>query len=593
MKVRLALHARNLRSVHKFRPSSPYATVSTYTGDVRDAFFLGKTEAIQFTSGPMWVRPIVIDYEYGAPMQVKVSIFDQSPSSSSKSGDKPMGNAVVFDIDAVLKNNVQGKRSVGGLVAKDLSGGDGWIFLQANIIPDGEEMKQLALTIEGRDLLTNHSGRAGTIVKPETFYELCRKNIESNGKSWARPVYRSEVAKGSSKPKWGTARVSLDWLCDGDITADVQISIFEHKRTGKHKQIAMCVLSVDSLVRFNRLGLTWEGKDSGKIKIVEALILKDPRHGDPAYTRSSSCRSTTSAKTTSSSSSPYSRSTYGTIGTAKTMHTKTQSKSVKEKRSSEPSSIPGTFTVVLLKDDEESSSPRKPKKRIEETKRKVRSKSLDVAVPAMLSTTSTSVSSSKSTSSPRQNKTRRKPRSSSFDQAQCLEQSCLHNNNKNQKKTKKRLSFDTAIHYSPHPSQDNEEVDCDWGEEEAILAAVKATSPPKLQATRRRTDSIGASPSSSVQPSETTTVSVEQKPGRRRSLDVASSTMTRVSPKSPRSSINRSSVKGSPMHVELLLHARNLKNLSKLSGVSDPYATVSLIDPLDGGAVRVLGTTEV
>ena len=624
MKVRLALHARNLRSVHKFRPSSPYATVSTYTGDVREAFVLGKTEAIQFTSDPMWVKPILIDYEYGTTMQVKVSIFDQS-SPSSKSGDKPIGSAVVLDIDAVLRNNVEEKRSVGGLVAKNLPGGDGWIFLQANIVPGGEELKQLALTIEGRDISTGQSGPSVSIVKPDTFFEICRKNIETNGRSWARPVYRSEVAKSSSKPKWGKARISLDWLCNGDIHGDVQISIFEHRRTGQHNQIAMCVLSVDSLVRFNRLGLTWEGKDAGKIKIIEARIINDPCE-DTAYARSSSYRSTTSAKTTSSS---YSQSTYETTGTAKTMNVRNQSSSgiskgkAREKRSSEPSSVvPGTFTVVSLNDDDEPSSPSSRKKGIEVAKRKARSKSLDAMAPSRMAA---SPSSNKATCSSG-HKVRRKPRSSSFDQAHHVENSLrVSPADTRTKQVKKRLSFDTAIHYSPHPSQDNEEDD--WGEEEAILAAVKAiqspdqvtrsrsegsnnratsigsnassksaATSPKLSRMRRRTVSIGASSASSAQPSRTAAgACIQQKTGRRKSLDAASSLATGTSPKSTQSDRHRSSVKGTgrPIPVELLFHARNLRNRSKLTGVSDPYATVMLIDPSKGGGIRVLGTTEV
>ena len=378
------------------------------------------------------------------------------------------------------------------------------------------------------------------------------------------------------------------------------------------------------MVRFNRLGLTWEGKDAGKIKNIEARIINDPCE-DTAYARSSSYRSTTSAKTTSSS---YSQSTYETTGTAKTMNARNQPSSsisngkAKEKRSSEPSSVvPGTFTVVSLNDDDEPSSPCPRKKGIEVAKRKTRSKSLDAVVPTM----ATSPSSNKDTSSSR-HKVRRKPRSSSFDQAHHVGNS-LHVSptDTRPKKLKKRLSFDTAIHYSPHPSQDNDAID--WGEEEAILAAVKAiqspdqvtrsrsegrnnratsigsntsskstATSPKLSGMRRRTVSIGVSSASSTQPSRAAAgACTQQKTGRRKSLDAASSLAESTSPKSTQSDRHRSSVKGTgrPIPVELLFHARNLKNLSKLTGVSDPYATVSLVNSSKGGDFRVLGTTEV
>ena len=102
MKVRLALHARNLKSIHKFRPSSPYATVSNYTGDVRDAFILGQTEAIQFTSTPMWVTP-----------------------KNNNQNDKEMGVAR-FDVGAILSSKTCMK-------AKRLEKG-GWIFVRAEAL---------------------------------------------------------------------------------------------------------------------------------------------------------------------------------------------------------------------------------------------------------------------------------------------------------------------------------------------------------------------------------------------------------------------------------------------------------------------------
>lgn len=58
---------------------------------------IGRTEVIQNSLSPNWVKVFVVDYELGTPFVFAVSVFDERTNGKAK----PMGS-VVFELGEVL-----------------------------------------------------------------------------------------------------------------------------------------------------------------------------------------------------------------------------------------------------------------------------------------------------------------------------------------------------------------------------------------------------------------------------------------------------------------------------------------------------------
>ena len=100
--------------------SDPYAIISKLPEDENEenAIIIGRTETIENTLSPNWVKVFVLDYELGTPFSFAVSVMDEA-----KNGGRQMGHAV-FGSGEVL-----GAR--GSTKARVMDKGCGTIFAAA------------------------------------------------------------------------------------------------------------------------------------------------------------------------------------------------------------------------------------------------------------------------------------------------------------------------------------------------------------------------------------------------------------------------------------------------------------------------------
>jgi Ca2+-dependent lipid-binding protein len=100
MRVELSLHASKLKNVAgAFRGTSdPFAVVTKIaSAPGQKPEVIGKTEVIQNTLSPHWVKSFEFDYELGTPVKIAVNIFDEE-----KKGDNiPMGSTT-FMLEEIL-----------------------------------------------------------------------------------------------------------------------------------------------------------------------------------------------------------------------------------------------------------------------------------------------------------------------------------------------------------------------------------------------------------------------------------------------------------------------------------------------------------
>jgi hypothetical protein len=245
MKVELSLHAINLKNVAGALKGTadPFAVVthiSTEPG--KPPVVLGKTEVLQNTLSPQWVKVFEFDYELGTPMKVVASIFHSLPNGGGNNS-KSMGSAV-FDIGELLgaRGNVKAKRLVIG----------GTMFAH---VRKCQGSGILRLKLKGLSL----KNVEGVMRKSDPFFELSRQINSAGAQTWDN-IYRSDPVSDCLDPAWKDAIVSLSTLCGGDQDLPVRVAVFDYEKSGRHVSMGQFETSVNGLVNANTGG----AEDAGK-----------------------------------------------------------------------------------------------------------------------------------------------------------------------------------------------------------------------------------------------------------------------------------------------------------------------------------------
>jgi len=255
MKVELSLHAAGLKDVN-FGPKvkcDPYAVVtkiSTSTSDKPQV--LGKTEVIENTRSPEWIKVFILDYELGQPLKLVVSIYHES---------KSMGSCVL-DVGEILGARGQTK-------AKRIKQGGSLVAHCRPSVGTGLFRFQLQAT----DLKNTE----GFMRKSDPFLELARQINSAGGSTWDN-VYRSKVIKDSLDPVWESDVMALSTLCGGNQDLPIRVSVFDFESSGKHVLMGRVETSVKGLVdaaggsTCGKMPLTLKGEATGQLLVTRAVV---------------------------------------------------------------------------------------------------------------------------------------------------------------------------------------------------------------------------------------------------------------------------------------------------------------------------------
>lgn len=148
------------------------------------------------------------------------------------------------------------------------------------------------LTVRGeakadtRDLLivtfsaNNLVNKEGFFSKSDPFLVILRCNEDN---SYSR-VWESAMVKNSLNPHWGTAKLSISKLCNGDIHRPLRIEIYDHEGSGKHvfmghvTGVSVAMLTEQKTLRLNVVEPDKQSKknyvNSGLLHIDDVKIEK-------------------------------------------------------------------------------------------------------------------------------------------------------------------------------------------------------------------------------------------------------------------------------------------------------------------------------
>jgi len=259
-KVELSLSCSALADMDTFSKSDPFAVLYLQDSQTGDWSYVDRTETVDNTLNPHWVKKFVLDYQFETRQLVKVSVYDSDGDSNDLSSHDLIGSCQC-SLGEVLV--AQGKG-----VTRTLEG----VKNGQTITLVGEEVQHssqvVTLNIEGRGL--DRKDWCG-LGYSDPFLSILRAGEFDR---WVI-VHRTEVKKRNLNPVWEQIELSLSVLCQADLHRPLKLVVEDWNRSGSHSFIGETETSVQALLELQpgtELSLVntkkkKKNKESGKLVV--------------------------------------------------------------------------------------------------------------------------------------------------------------------------------------------------------------------------------------------------------------------------------------------------------------------------------------
>ena len=223
-RYQIALKAEYLSRGCFGRPS-PFAVVHYDEKGPYKGMRIGKTETIEGTRDPDFVRVLFFEADPGQITRVKITFYD---NRGPQQEDDVLGEVMVEATEVFQdKGHSQTHSLERGKARVHVS------ITESNPTHAGT----VHFHLRGLDIRNVEPGLLG-LGRSDPFFEVAKKDADhSTGQIQWNVVYRSEYLDNHLNPYWEPFEIGLEELCNGDWDHPIRISVKDHNRRVKHKFI--------------------------------------------------------------------------------------------------------------------------------------------------------------------------------------------------------------------------------------------------------------------------------------------------------------------------------------------------------------------
>jgi hypothetical protein len=230
--VELHVSCKSLKKMDKFSESDPVCVL--YAMSERSRWEeVGRTEIIRNCKDPEFSRFFDIPFFFERVQKLQMAVFDVDNSTPDLSDDDFIGT-VFFELGEVVGSHGRLDRPVKNQKGKVT----GQMTLTLEEKSRGAPDHCVHIQLSGRKL-----DDLDTWSKSDPFFVF--KRATENG-SWL-PVFKSETIMNNLNPNWAGFSSSSSALCNGDLDRPLVIEVYDWEKSGQHKLIGACSLSLGSL----------------------------------------------------------------------------------------------------------------------------------------------------------------------------------------------------------------------------------------------------------------------------------------------------------------------------------------------------------
>ncbi|XP_036448062.1 copine-9 [Colossoma macropomum] len=234
-KIEVTVSCRNLLDVDTFSKSDPVVVLYVQGIGTKEWREFGRTEVIENTLNPDFVRKFVLDYFFEEKQNLRFDVYNVDSRSSNISKHKSFLGQTFCTLGEIIG-------SAGARLERVLSGIPGKKC--GNIIFTAEELSNCR-DIATMQLCANKLDKKDFFGKSDPFLVFYRSNEDGT----FTICHKTEVIKNTLNPVWQPFTIPVRALCNGDYDRTVKVDVYDWDRDGSHDFIGEFTTSYRELSR--------------------------------------------------------------------------------------------------------------------------------------------------------------------------------------------------------------------------------------------------------------------------------------------------------------------------------------------------------
>lgn len=226
--IELTLSCRNLINADIISKSDPYCIIWMKELEWQSQFFeVGRTETIDDTLNPQWVKKVVLNYKFETMQKIKFEVWDEDLKGADFLGR----------FETTLSDLVShaGRQFVGKLTGIP-NRNCGEIVIVTEEVTSCKMIAEIQFSAENLSKL-------GWICSNDPFLVISRSNEDGS----YSVVEKTAPVLSTQDPVWKPISIRATALCNGDFDRNVKFDVYDHRSNGSHKLIGTCYSSLRRL----------------------------------------------------------------------------------------------------------------------------------------------------------------------------------------------------------------------------------------------------------------------------------------------------------------------------------------------------------
>ncbi|XP_024138111.1 copine-8 isoform X1 [Oryzias melastigma] len=216
-KVEITVSCRNLLDMDTFSKSDPICVLYTQAMGNKEWREFGRTEVIDNTLNPDFVRKFILDYFFEERQNLRLDLYDVDSKSANLSKHDFLGQAhcTLGEIVGSLGSRLE--KPLGGIPGKKC----GTIIVKAEELNNCRESVMM-------QFCGNKLDKKDFFGKSDPFLVFYRSNEDGT----FTICHKTEVVKNTLNPVWQAFKIPVRALCNGDYDRTIKVEVYDWDRDG-------------------------------------------------------------------------------------------------------------------------------------------------------------------------------------------------------------------------------------------------------------------------------------------------------------------------------------------------------------------------
>ncbi|KAL7370760.1 hypothetical protein ABVT39_010378 [Epinephelus coioides] len=233
-KVEITVSCRNLLDRDTFSKSDPICVLYTQGMGNKEWREFGRTEVIDNTLNPDFVRKFILDYFFEERQNLRFDLYDVDSKSANLSKHDFLGQAYCTLGEVVGSLGSRLEKALGGIPGKKC----GTIIVKAEELNNCRESVMM-------QFCGNKLDKKDFFGKSDPFLVFHRSNEDGT----FTICHKTEVVKNTLNPVWQAFKIPVRALCNGDYDRTIKVEVYDWDRDGSHDFIGEFSTSYRELSR--------------------------------------------------------------------------------------------------------------------------------------------------------------------------------------------------------------------------------------------------------------------------------------------------------------------------------------------------------